>query len=167
MARVQRLILPLGVAAGAALLLFLIFSGDKATREGPEPGPVATPDKATGLDKPQISLPATTLSADEVRALFLGRTIESRTLVKKRGSLTYYRPDGEVRQLRDGTTRLGRWRVNRKGRICLRMEALREKCRIIVREPDGGYRKYIVRKNGQHQPTVDYVRFWEGNRFNI
>ena len=118
-------------------------------------------------EKARITLPSGTLSAAEVGALFKNMTVESRTVVKKRRSRTYYHPDGEVRQLRDGKTRRGFWHVLPNGRICLQMEDLKEKCRIIVREPEGGYRKYIVKKNGQHQPTVDYIEFWKGNPFNI
>lgn len=111
-----------------------------------------------------VDLPAGTLNAAEVVALFSDRTVLTRTVTQKRESLTYYHPDGEVRQRRDGTTRRGFWRVRDDGRICMQMEEFREKCRIIVREADGGYRKYIVRKNGPHQPTVDYLAFERGDR---
>ncbi len=111
-----------------------------------------------------VRLPAGTLSAAEVTRLFSDKTVETRTVVKQRGSLTYYHPAGEVVQQRDGTTRRGFWRVRSDGRICLQMEELEEKCRIIVRGLGGGYRKYIVRKNGLHQPTVDYLGFVDGNQ---
>jgi len=111
-----------------------------------------------------VRLPSGTLTAKEVVKLFSDRTVETRTVVKKRESLTYYHPDGEVVQQRNGTTRHGFWRVRKDGRICLQMEELEEKCRIIVRGLGGGYRKYIVRKNGLHQPTVDYLNFVEGNQ---
>ena len=115
---------------------------------------------------PDVNLPSGTLSSAQVSALFSGKTVETRTVVQKRTSLTYYQPDGEVVQLRDGVKRRGHWRVRKDARICLQMEELREKCRIIVRGLGGGYRKYIVRKNGLHQPTVDYLGFYEGNQLD-
>ncbi len=113
-----------------------------------------------------VRLPSGTLSAGQVIELFSDRTVETRTVVKQRESLTYYHPDGEVVQVRNGNTRRGFWRVRDDGRICLQMEEFREKCRIIVRGLGGGYRKYIVRKNGLHQPTVDYLGFTEGNQLD-
>ena len=113
-----------------------------------------------------VRLPSGTLSAEQVIALFSDKTVETRTVVKQRESLTYYHPDGEVVQLRNGETRRGFWRVRDDARICLQMEEFREKCRIIVRGLGGGYRKYIVRKNGLHQPTVDYLGFFEGNQLD-
>ena len=117
-------------------------------------------------DDTDVQLPAGTLSAADVVKLFSNKTVETRTVVKKRDSLTYYHPAGEVIQQRDGTSRRGFWRVRKDGRICLQMEELEEKCRIIVRGLGGGYRKYIVRKNGLHQPTVDYLGFVDGNQLD-
>ena len=75
-----------------------------------------------------VRLPSGTLTAKEVVKLFSNRTVETRTVVKKRESLTYYHPDGEVVQLRNGNTRRGFWRVRKDARICLQMEELEEKC---------------------------------------
>ena len=44
------------------------------------------------------------------------------------------------------------------------MEDLQEKCRIIVKE-DGEFKKYIVKKNGQHQHSVSYRKFTPGKTF--
>lgn len=112
-------------------------------------------------------LPAGALDRSEVIALFHNKTVESVTLSKYRNSVSYYSPTGEIRQLRDGKKRLGQWRVNKQGRICLQMEDDQEKCRIIVREGDGGYRKYIVRNSGPHKPVVGYRKFVEGNPGNL
>jgi len=64
------------------------------------------------------------------------------------------------------SSRCGHWRVTKNDRLCLRMEDLPEKCRIVVAE-NGGYKKYIVRKNGKHQPTVSYLSFLEGNNLGL
>lgn len=109
-------------------------------------------------------LPAGTLKRREVVELFSGQTVESVTADKGRVSLTYYSPDGKVEQLRDGKKRHGTWRVNSGARMCLQMEGLQEKCRILVAE-DGEIRKYIVKKSGRHQHSVSYRHFRSGKTF--
>jgi hypothetical protein len=109
-------------------------------------------------------LPSGTLTARKVKKLFSGKTVESITVKKGRKSLSYYHPDGSVEQLRSGKKRLGKWRITAKGRICLKMENFKEKCRIIVKE-SGEYRKYIVKKNGRHLHSVSYRNFRDGKNF--
>lgn len=112
--------------------------------------------------KDQVALPAGTLRSEEITALFSNRTVYTITAVKGRTSVSYYAQDGGVRQMRNGIKRSGHWRVTENDRMCLQMENLPEKCRIIVAEKDG-YKKYIVRKNGFHQLTIIYQNFVEGN----
>jgi len=114
----------------------------------------------------EVSLPPGTLSSAELLELFNNKTVFSVTAVLQRESLSYYDPNGEVRQRRNGVTRTGRWRVTDNDRICLQMEELPEKCRIIVRE-EGIYKKYIVRKDGVHQHSVSYPEFRDGNPFGL
>jgi hypothetical protein len=116
--------------------------------------------------KPEIALPQGTLTAREVFALFNNKTVYSLTAVQKRESISFYAPSGEIRQQRNGIERIGRWWVAESGRICLQMEDLPEKCRIIVREK-GTYNKYIVRKNGEHQLSVSYPAFRDGNPLGL
>lgn len=113
-----------------------------------------------------MTLPEGTLTADEIVSLFSNHTVESVTAVKGRVSLSFYAPDGELRQMRHGKKRHGTWRVTPNDRICLQMEDLPEKCRIIVRE-GGVYKKYIVKKNGRHQHSVTYRSFVKGNPYGI
>lgn len=113
-----------------------------------------------------LTLPAGTLNAAEITELFSDKTVYSVTVVQGRRSVSYYAPDGEIRQMRTGVKRTGRWRITKDDRLCLQMEDLPEKCRIIVAE-NGGYKKYIVKKNGKHQPTVSYLRFQEGNSLGL
>ena len=161
------MILPAAVVTGLVLLWVLFYPDDPLTSHGPKREQPSTADRAPAKSTPSVALPPGTLTKDEVTSLFSGMTVESLTVTKKLASITYYDASGEVRQLRDGSKRLGYWRVRKDGRICLQMEDLKEKCRIIVRRLGGGYRKYIVRKNGLHQPTVDYIRFVKGDRLGI
>jgi hypothetical protein len=109
-------------------------------------------------------LPVGTLTKKEVIELFSGKTFESVTVSKGRVSQTYYDPGGTLEQLQDGKKRFGKWRVTNSDRICLQMEDLQEKCRIIVME-NGEIEKYIVKKNGQHQHSVSYRKFTPGKTF--
>jgi len=109
-------------------------------------------------------LPEGTLKRKKIVELFSGRTVESVTASKGRVSQSYYNPDGTLEQRRNGAKRYGKWRVKKDARMCLQMEDLEEKCRIIVEE-DGAIKKYIVKKNGRHQHSVSYRIFTPGKRF--
>lgn len=104
------------------------------------------------------------LSQEEILSLFSGKTVKSRTVRKKRESLTYYYPDGTLVLTRQNRTYNGAWRVTDNDRVCLRLEDSKEKCRIIVLEGDL-YGKYIVKKNGDHQQSIDYLWFKPGKHF--
>ena len=112
----------------------------------------------------QPLLPLGTLRDKEVIEIFAGKTVESVTASQGRVCLTYYSLDGTIEQVRNGVHRNGVWRVSDNDRICLKIENLREKCRIIVKE-GGEYKKYIVRKNGHHQHSVSYRKFVPGKQF--
>lgn len=128
----------------------------------------AIPSRAAGpAVKPRAAtLPAGTLSADQVKALFVDKTVTSVTVARQRQSISYYAPDGGVRQISAGISRLGRWRVTDNGRMCLQMESMPEKCRIIVNDR-GIYKKYIVKKNGRHEHTITYQDFRTGNPLGL
>lgn len=108
-------------------------------------------------------LPPGTLTKGQIEKLFSGKTVESVTASKGRVSFSYYATDGTLEQVREGSRRYGKWRVSDENRICLQMEDLKEKCRIIVQQGDR-YKKYIVKKNGRHQHSVSYEKFLDGNR---
>lgn len=119
-----------------------------------------------GVELALATLPPGTLTSEQLLARFSGQTVESVTAAQGRESLSYYHPGGELRQQRLGKTRRGHWRVTKEHQICLQMEDLPEKCRIVVQE-GGEYRKYIVKKNGRHQHTVTYRIFHAGNPFGL
>jgi len=109
-------------------------------------------------------LPAGTLNRKQIVELFSGKTVESVTAAKGRVSQSHYSPDGALEQYRTGVKRHGQWRVNKNARMCLQLDNLEEKCRIIVKE-DGAIKKYIVKKNGRHQHSVSYRNFTPGKNF--
>lgn len=121
---------------------------------------------APALQAAKVKLPQGTLKRKALKNLFSDRTVNSITAKKGRLAVTYYSPNGEVRQLRKGKRWHGSWRVTKKGRFCIQMEGLREKCRIVVKEGTS-YKKYIVKKNGKHQHTLTYLSFSEGNPYGL
>lgn len=113
-----------------------------------------------------IPLPPGTLTAAEIRSLFSDKTVYSVTAAKGRESVSYYSATGEVRQQRKNITRSGHWHVTESDRMCLQMEDLPEKCRIVVKEGES-YSKYIVKKSGRHQLSIRYTAFVEGNPLGL
>lgn len=116
-------------------------------------------NKIRKLNKSPL-LPKRTLTSRQLKKLFSDHTVESITAKNNRSSLTYYSPNGTIEQRRNGVSRTGTWQV-KNSRICLQMEGLKKKCRIIVKEGDT-FNKYIVKKNGHHQHSVSYIKFIPG-----
>jgi hypothetical protein len=131
----------------ASILLIVLVGGCASTK---------------GTKRVKVPLPPSTLYAAEVTTLFSGKTVESTLDENGRVRLTYYNPNGELRQLGKGKKRSGTWWVKKNGRICLQMEGGKKTCRIIVKE-GSSYRKYIVKKNGNHQRIITYTSFRNGN----
>jgi hypothetical protein len=115
-----------------------------------------------GTNTVKAPLPPGTLNATEVTVLFSGKSVRSVLDENGRVSLTYYNPNGELRQVRKGNMRSGTWQVNKDGRICLQFEGKKKRCRIIVNEGPN-YSKYIVKRDGNHQRIVTYTTFNNGN----
>lgn len=88
------------------------------------------------------------LDAGEVRALFVDHTVTSRNLNTGTVSISYYDPDGSVRQIRNDRQRTGYWRVMQNGLICLQMQSNEESCRVVRLDRDNIYRKYKLSKVG-------------------
>ena len=116
----------------------------------------------TPLHHKPVPLPPGTLDAVAVEALFSGKTVESVIDKSGRVSLTYYNPNGELRQLQKKLKRSGSWKVRHDGRICLQIEEQDQQCRIVVKE-GATYRKYIVKRDGNHKQILTYRLFRDGN----
>lgn len=110
------------------------------------------------------SPPLEKLNKKEIVMLFSDKTVESETVRKGRVSMTYYYPDGTLELLRNGEEHPGVWRVTDDDKMCLKLENSKEKCRIIVRQ-GSSYSKYIVKKNGKHQRSINYRWFRPGKTF--
>ena len=108
----------------------------------------------------------TTLSAEEVRHLFVGNTVESFNLLTGFNSHTYYRPDGRALQERLWSRRAGQWSIRDDGQICLAFGDSTLKCRNIVRH-NGRHYKVVPDKAGNPEKIIRYRYFATGNVLNL
>lgn len=106
------------------------------------------------------------LSATEVRRLFVGNTVESYNLNTRFTSFTYYHPNGQAIQQRLWSRRLGNWSIREDGQICLAFTKKPAKCRSIVL--DGGrYYKTLMDNKGRPEKIVRYRYFAKGNALAV
>ncbi|MFV1973613.1 MAG: DUF995 domain-containing protein [Thiohalobacterales bacterium] len=104
-----------------------------------------------------------TLTGDEVKAQFSGKTVDYNHVTRGFRMSVFYEEDGSMRGMRDGNTMRGSWRVNDKGELCIEYGE-GDRCRHIV-EKDGEYRKY-KEENGKKIHIVTYHTFTDGNPNN-
>ena len=120
------------------------------------------------------------LSAEEVRALFSGKTVEgefregSNKRIDPDGVSTFYEPfvmyfsaDGSVRSIRGGVKKKGNWRVDEKGNHCVQWSGKKEGCAPINKE-GRVYKKYKMRSGGSRTKWVKtFTQFRPGNPDNL
>jgi len=106
--------------------------------------------------------PLTRLNGPEIKALFVGKTVESFNVISGSSSFTYYSENGQIQQERYWEERKGIWKVNNKDEICLSMEGKEFRCRGIYREGDKIY-KYRLSDAGQLEKVIRYRQFIDGN----
>ena len=116
------------------------------------------------------------LSAEEVRALFSGQTVEgefregSKKHIDPSGINTFYEPfvmyfsaDGAVRSIRGDVKKAGKWRVDEKGNHCVKWTGKKEGCAPITKE-GRVYKKYKRRGEGSRIKWVKtFTKFRPGN----
>ena len=116
------------------------------------------------------------LSAEEVRALFSGQTVEgefregSKKHIDPSGINTFYEPfvmyfsaDGAVRSIRGDAKKAGKWRVDEKGNHCVKWTGKKEGCAPITKE-GRVYKKYKRRGEGSRIKWVKtFTKFRPGN----
>ena len=115
------------------------------------------------------------LSADEVRKLFTGNTVESErreygtpgtytvhilnTFAEK--SISQFAQDGTLDQQVGNQHKMGKWRVDDNGDLCVQLEDREEHCAPIVKQ-DNSYIRVIKNKKGRDLAQIRYLTFTSG-----
>lgn len=105
------------------------------------------------------------LKAEEVRSLFSEQTVVSENVKTGTISISYYTKDGKVRQLRNDSVRTGKWRVEKNGQKCMRMQSKKKSCRVVKLDTDNTYRKYKP-DVFLSPPVIVYHSFVPGNKLD-
>lgn len=114
-----------------------------------------------------------TLSGDEVRKLFAGKTVQGYHEKRNYAFTSYYEPDGTFRSYQGGskTPRHAKWSVSDNGDICVYWQDTKENlCRKMVTDDRGNYWKVLfkkTRKGTKRILIVTFKSFAEGNPNNL
>lgn len=110
------------------------------------------------------------LSADEVRSLFSGNTVEGgRVEGRSQGMqnfysepfINYFADDGKLYSVRGKTRNSGSWRANEKGYLCINWKGAKGKCAPIYKDGDY-YKQDMKNKIGKIKWTNTYTTFTAG-----
>ena len=114
-----------------------------------------------------IALAGNELSAAEVTELFSGKTVEGINVNKGYSFKAYFDPNGTVRAKYAVGGRQGKWRVDKKGRKCIKWEDQRkEKCFVLVKEGEV-YKEFKIKKDGRRKHLSTFKKFTEGNLYGL
>lgn len=114
-----------------------------------------------------------TLSGNEVRNLFAGRTVQGYHEKRNYAFISYYEPDGTFRSYQGGskTPRHAKWWIDGSGGISIRWEDTGETfSRKIVTDDKGNYWKVLFKKTPKGTKRiliVTYKSFTDGNPNNL
>ena len=107
------------------------------------------------------------LSTAKATMLFSGKTVEGINVNKGYSFKAYFDPDGTIRAKYAVGERQGKWRIDNKGRKCVKWEdSDKEQCNIIV-DDEGVYKEIKVKKNGKRKHIVTFKKFTDGNLFDL
>jgi len=120
------------------------------------------------------------ISADEVRTLFSGNTVEGEqraggvpgvdapNKIENHATafIVYFDKNGTVKKKTGGKPKLGKWSVTSNGKLCITWKGKKEKCAPVYKEGKI-YKRVIERKSGFVLMELTYVRFTPGNEYNL
>ena len=111
------------------------------------------------------------LSADDIRSLFSGNTVEGGYQEgRKQGVMNFYSEpfinyfanDGKVYSVRGKTKKSGSWSVTEKGDLCIIWKDKKEKCAPIYKDGDH-YKQDMISRKGKIKWTKTYTTFALGD----
>jgi hypothetical protein len=106
------------------------------------------------------------LSAAEATKLFSGKTVEAYHVTLGYWFKDYFDPNGRIREIRDtGDNRQGKWRIDKRGQMCVQWIEGQEFCNILVY--DGKVYKEIMTRESGRKHIITFEKFTEGNPDNL
>ena len=115
------------------------------------------------------------LSADEVRKLFTGNTVESErreygtpgtytaqilnTFAEK--TISQFAQDGTLNGQGGDQHKTGKWRVDDNGDLCVQLEGREENCAPVMKQGKS-YIRTIRNKKGKDMAQIRYISFTSG-----
>lgn len=82
-----------------------------------------------------------TLSAEEIRNLIFGNTVEAHSNIDMVGFKAFFKKNGTAVSVNDrGNLSEGSWRINEAGEHCMKWENKEEACASIIVVGDGTYK---------------------------
>lgn len=106
---------------------------------------------------------ADNLSAQRVKSLMIGNTIEGFNEVKSVDYTVYFFPEGKIALVTTKGKRFGNWRIADDGHFCTSFPTEQEVCTFVVSHSEGTYRR--VKDDGT--PTHTLKKFTPGNVNNL
>jgi hypothetical protein len=117
------------------------------------------------------------LSADEVRQLFTGNTVEGErreygapgtgfahklnNFAEK--TVSQFAQDGTINEQIGGQHKTGKWRVDDHGELCVELEGRDEHCAPVMKQ-GGSYIRDIRNKKGRELAQIRYITFTPGTK---
>jgi hypothetical protein len=106
------------------------------------------------------------LNADQVKALFTGKTVNWENHKKGHTGTGYFSPDGKLTGLKNGNVKIQHgWHVSDDGGLCIE-KGSDTKCRVIEKSGDE-IKKIKVKPNGKRIHIMTYSNFVDGNPNNF
>lgn len=113
-----------------------------------------------------LALPVTasSLSGDEIKSTFYGKTAVGDHLKKGVGVKSFHASDGSYKSvLSDGMTRTGEWWVD-SDKLCVKFDSEgKDRCRLIESDGSGGYNKINPKKG---KVVVHFKSLEDGDKIN-
>lgn len=95
------------------------------------------------------------LSADQIKTMFNGKTVEAYSELRGIKQTTYFTPDGRMVQANGAGEKLqGVWRADASGKHCVKWAGKEESCHEVLPQADGTFKKL---ENGKHIVTIQKI----------
>lgn len=120
------------------------------------------------------------MSAEEVRTLFTGNTVEGERREGEKGGLMppgtvvnyaekfsmFFADNGKVKRIIGERHNKGRWRVAESGELCLKWKGKKETCAPVYKAGKA-YKRVTKKSSGRVLWELEFIRFTPGNEYDL